>query len=1271
MSGVAFSQNLEHWQSLGLRCFLASFFVMIATWLVYLSLRKHSAALRHRVLYLGLVGMLMLPILVLASRGICPELRLANQNKIAKLEHPAKPLQYDTAPSPSIPPEYSSLQIDEMDKEIVELEEGKLTTVTSMSPPESKLLGQTSPTPSAASDVARSDSNRLAFKLPAVSLWSLPLLAWAVVAGVLCIRALLNRIFLKRVLRSSIIVTEERTLQILRSVARRHQMREVPLLCSDTLRVPMAIGMMRPSIVLPSGYGKWSDERLRVVLLHEMMHICRADVLAQSVAGLACTLFWFNPLAWKAASRMRLERELASDDSVLLAGEDAIDYAGHLVEIAAAIGRQFRVPEGASAMATHTNLGSRVARLMQQDIDRSPLTRRASNVLWLIAAVIVTCLTTATPMLAKAQNEPNSTKGEQDLRTEVTISGDLSSDWLEKLKAMPNLEKLIIRRPSKNFRAGGIVQLTTVKRLQVEDFPLRTSMADVVMQNATKMPSLRNATFKGTGLTSKGLNALSDSSMVALSLIDEELLTDDAFHAIGKMKSLESLELNGTPIEAPGLIHLQECPKLRRFVMVRDPGATKRLPEIAKFKMLEQLELSDTGSNELVDLKDAKSLRELTLRRCGISNSLNTLELLTQLKRVSLDNTDITDESFADVRRRFEGRGTNLVDITQMVAVENGSQADQAENRATELARRVHRELDFAKRHSSFWMKWKTDGGNIPSMKGERIRTVHLLKEALGRDYVKRPSSYSDSEYVIAWTPSELFNSSRYFKNGEVDNEQYKYGDANLAWARESRSGDRSPRHFPRNGVKAFEDGLFPMSPQLQISHQSFWWGTALHHNLTTSSISPETATYRELPSETFGGEECRVLESPGRSERMWISISTGRLLGLLKFAHQGYFTPFYRQPIVTAVVGHEVQSNNEYREVQKKLTDEQKSKLNQAWSEYMFDSGIPWSLYSFSDYREVLPQTWFPFEVRSSGWLHNKENEQYYDFYVSTASVSELATDRSDLKSMWQELLPKEGEDVQDQRFAVAVDYKYKQDRTTAEIEALVSQQLFKFAESQLLIDERRNPLNELINKPAMDVPDVGWLGERPDLKGNPYILHFWATWCGPCKNDVPVLNAIAKNSIVIGVHPSGTPEDEIRQSMRDAKMTYPTIMATSDNPLGYRVSMFPYCVKVDAHGNVIAHGFLDDVLGTTPPISTNKVFAGDSNTLGRVIATKPESRLIHFSLGTKDGIEPQQMLDIIRDGKRISQIRVVLIKENQSVGLASKNEEFSTILVNDTVQP
>jgi hypothetical protein len=68
------------------------------------------------------------------------------------------------------------------------------------------------------------------------------------------------------------------------------------------------------------------------VLVHEAAHIARLDYIAQLVATVACAIYWFNPITWLAASRLRAEAEHAADDRVLAAGVDGVTHASHLLD---------------------------------------------------------------------------------------------------------------------------------------------------------------------------------------------------------------------------------------------------------------------------------------------------------------------------------------------------------------------------------------------------------------------------------------------------------------------------------------------------------------------------------------------------------------------------------------------------------------------------------------------------------------------------------------------------------------------------------------------------------------------------------------------------------------------------------------------------------------------------------------------------------------------------------------------------------------------------
>ena len=172
---------------------------------------------------------------------------------------------------------------------------------------------------------------------------------------------------------------------------------DIPLLCSSEAAAPLTIGCLRPVIVLPAGYGHWTEERRRVVLAHEIAHIQRRDVSLQLIARLACIFYWYHPLVWLANWRMRIERELACDDAVLKTGQAPGSYASHLVDIAATLVGTAKSPAYAVAMAAHNNLERRVRAILQPSVNRTPVARTTGRVLFVSMLAVVIVVTLISP----------------------------------------------------------------------------------------------------------------------------------------------------------------------------------------------------------------------------------------------------------------------------------------------------------------------------------------------------------------------------------------------------------------------------------------------------------------------------------------------------------------------------------------------------------------------------------------------------------------------------------------------------------------------------------------------------------------------------------------------------------------------------------------------------------------------------------------------------------------------------------------------------------
>lgn len=104
-------------------------------------------------------------------------------------------------------------------------------------------------------------------------------------------------------------------------------------LTGSALPVPLTWGCFRPTLLLPPTFSEWPKERRRMVLLHELAHIQRADWLVQLLIQITRALYWFHPLVWWTTGRLQAESERACDDTVLLTGVAPAAYAETLLEV--------------------------------------------------------------------------------------------------------------------------------------------------------------------------------------------------------------------------------------------------------------------------------------------------------------------------------------------------------------------------------------------------------------------------------------------------------------------------------------------------------------------------------------------------------------------------------------------------------------------------------------------------------------------------------------------------------------------------------------------------------------------------------------------------------------------------------------------------------------------------------------------------------------------------------------------------------------------------
>jgi beta-lactamase regulating signal transducer with metallopeptidase domain/archaellum component FlaC len=166
--------------------------------------------------------------------------------------------------------------------------------------------------------------------------------------------------------------------------------REVRLAESPAARSPMTLGWRRPVVLLPAAWRRWSRERRRIVLLHEVVHVRRGDWPLRMALRLAAALHWPNPLTWLALGRLTLEQERACDDEVVALGTRPSTYAAHLLQLARAMAPRSGFPYPALEMARRSQMEGRLMSILD-----APRTTRKPFSLPALALVVGLALSLA------------------------------------------------------------------------------------------------------------------------------------------------------------------------------------------------------------------------------------------------------------------------------------------------------------------------------------------------------------------------------------------------------------------------------------------------------------------------------------------------------------------------------------------------------------------------------------------------------------------------------------------------------------------------------------------------------------------------------------------------------------------------------------------------------------------------------------------------------------------------------------------------------------
>jgi thiol-disulfide isomerase/thioredoxin len=124
-------------------------------------------------------------------------------------------------------------------------------------------------------------------------------------------------------------------------------------------------------------------------------------------------------------------------------------------------------------------------------------------------------------------------------------------------------------------------------------------------------------------------------------------------------------------------------------------------------------------------------------------------------------------------------------------------------------------------------------------------------------------------------------------------------------------------------------------------------------------------------------------------------------------------------------------------------------------------------------------------------------------------------------------------------------------------------------------VISEAREPREGYLAPDFQAVDLDGRPVRLDDLRGRAVFLNFWATWCGPCRREIPAIDRLARRSgqrVAVVTVATDSSAADVQQFLRNARSKIPVVVdQTGDLGEKYDVAAIPTTFLVDPRGIIV----------------------------------------------------------------------------------------------------
>ena len=210
--------------------------------------------------------------------------------------------------------------------------------------------------------------------------------------------------------------------------------RKVTVCTMPGISSPLTFGVLRPVVLVPPGFDAQGSLEEEMALAHELVHVSRMDAALKLLMGVACCVYWFDPVVHLARSAADRDIELACDEAVLAGrpGPERRAYAVLLVETAS----RARAPQKAGGVAAAYSAAA--AACLQERVLRI---KRPNTPFGPVAAVVAAAACAALALASLACPGPSAVS-----RVEVgdAYSFSIPEQWLGRVEARTDGKDMVV-----------------------------------------------------------------------------------------------------------------------------------------------------------------------------------------------------------------------------------------------------------------------------------------------------------------------------------------------------------------------------------------------------------------------------------------------------------------------------------------------------------------------------------------------------------------------------------------------------------------------------------------------------------------------------------------------------------------------------------------------------------------------------------------------------------------------------------------------------------